>query len=551
MLKPCIIGFCFWTAVTAAWAAPDSAPLPLPDRVVLKEGAPLPPGALERVLRGLVLEETDQQVRIDLSDKRGILQVVAVPRGDVERVERGDASLREMGLNPERFQKPAFSQVQEFYPGRIRELEAFLEKYPEGRDRAVVAALVQELQEEARRVGAGEIRVGATWHRMGDLFPADRAAWAVLAALAEADDKALLTRAADFVSRVESTRNSRFFADVLEYWQKRCARFSADAAQAAPSASALLQMDVDRLRRILAEADQAAAGLQDGGADWDQAVSVLARAGAQWPELEEIRHRLEAEAAKCRQACEEAVQGRKWAEAEACMKRYRFVIESGGKVGEEAKKWMADRQAEWEAGSRLEALHADWDARRLDGLRKRIEDFLQGDGGRVPDAQRKDLQRIVGEIKTLEQEQERGRLAALLAEGKLDELAAELESRRLKLAQVPGESPERQPVSDLAVDGASAALKNGRFVQAFAFVMEAWRIHPGNARAQIALSVALLGLLVGGLAVLLPALLFYAVVSNRLNLHFFKRRLKAYRTEEERFQARQREAVERSGGGAA
>lgn len=206
-------------------AAQEPAALPLPGRVVLRESAELPLGTDGRVLRGEVLEENAQTVRIDLSDKRGILQVVAVPMADVERIEQGDASLREMALNPERFQRPPFSQVQEFYPARIRELEAFWAKYPEGRDRAVVAALIQELGAEAQRVAAGEIRIGEAWQRMVDLSTADRAVWTVLASLAEADDKALMMRAGEFAARVESSRNSRFFADTLEYFRKRCARF--------------------------------------------------------------------------------------------------------------------------------------------------------------------------------------------------------------------------------------------------------------------------------------------------------------------------------------
>lgn len=296
---------------------------------------------------------------------------------DVERIEQGDAYLRKMALNPQRFQRPPFSQVQEFYPARIREPEAFGARYSEGRDRAVVAALIQELGAEAQRVAAGEIRIGEAWQRMVGLSPADRAVWTVLASLAEADDKALMMRAGEFAARVESSRNSRFFADTLEYFRKRCARFQAEVITASPAAAALLQKeDVGPLHRILNDVNQAAAWLQEDGADWDRAVNLLAKAGAQWPELEEIKRRLDAEAAKWRQACEQAVQERKWAEAEAFLKRYRFVVESGGKAGEEAKKWMADRQAEWEAGCRLEALRADSESLQLDGLAKRIGDFL-------------------------------------------------------------------------------------------------------------------------------------------------------------------------------
>jgi hypothetical protein len=57
----------------------------------------------------------------------------------------------------------AFGRV---YPGRIAELEAFLRKFPESRERARVEELLQALREEAAKVGQGMIRVGTGWFRL-------------------------------------------------------------------------------------------------------------------------------------------------------------------------------------------------------------------------------------------------------------------------------------------------------------------------------------------------------------------------------------------------
>lgn len=535
-----------WFLGMGPLAAQEPVPLDLPDRVVLKEGAPLPAGVASRDFRGAVLEEDEERVRVDLSDKKGIAQVVVVPRADLELLERGDGSLREMGLNPERFRKPPFSRPEGFYPGRIAELEAFLRKFPESRERAWVEGLLEALREEAAKAGQGMIRVGTGWFQASGLGEADRAAWGVLSALGDAEDRVFYKQAAGFAEQVESCRSSRFFPVVVGHFQERAARARIEVAQASPLAGRLLDENVARLEKLVGEVAQAGEWLQTPE-HRGQALEVLARVAAQWPELAEVPRKLRAEEERARAEFAAALERGQWDVAQGSLQRCRLVMQALGGKQLEAEAWITAQSTALEAGMRMEALRADWEAKRLDGLKERVEEALSRWGGQLPESQREELKAIVLGLAELHRQEERGRMAALLAGGRLDELAGEIGRRKTAMAQSPELAGERGALAEMAVEGAVAALKRQRPGLAFSLVMDAWRIDPGNARAQLALTVTLLGLLCGGLFVLLVVLLVYAVLFNRVNLHFFKRRLKAYRVEEERFQQRQRAAADRSG----
>jgi hypothetical protein len=270
---------------------------------------------------------------------------------------------------------------------------------------------------------------------------------------------------------------------------------------------------------------------------------------AQWPGLAEVRQKLMEEEARARAEFASALERGQWDEAQSRLHYCTQVIQArGGKQEEqeEAAAWIKAQSASLEAGMRVEALRADWEAKRLDGLKERVEEALSRWSGHLSESQQEVLKAIALGLAELRRQEERGRLVALLAEGRLEELAGEIERRKTVLAQRPELEVERGALAEMAVEGAVAALKRQRLGLAFSLLMDAWRIDPGNARAQIALTVTLVGLLCGGLVVLLGILLVYAVLSNRVNLHFFKRRLKAYWTEEARFRQRQRAAAERS-----
>jgi hypothetical protein len=252
------------------------------------------------------------------------------------------------------------------------------------------------------------------------------------------------------------------------------------------------------------------------------------------------------EEARARAEFASALERGQWEEAQSRLHYCTQVIQARGGKQEEAAAWIKAQSASLEAGMRVEALRADWEAKRLDGLKERVEEALSRWSGHLSESQQEVLKAIALGLAELRRQEERGRLAALLAEGRLEELAAEIERRKTVLAQRPELEVERGALAEMAVEVAVAALKRQRLGLAFSLLMDAWRIDPGNARAQIALTVTLVGLLCGGLVVLLGILLVYAVLSNRVNLHFFKKRLRACRMEEARFQQRQQAAADRS-----
>jgi hypothetical protein len=377
------------------------------------------------------------------------------------------------------------------------------------------------------------------------LSEADRAAWGVLSALGDVEDRVFYKQAAGFAEQVESCRNSRFFPVVLGHFQQRAARARIEVARASPLAGRLLEENVARLEKLVGEVVLAGEWLQTPELR-GQAVEVLARVAAQWPGLAEVRQKLMEEEARARAEFASALERGKWDEAQSCLDYCRQVIQAQGGKQEEAAAWIKAQSTILEAGMGVEALRADWEAKRLDGLKERVEEALSRWSGHLSESQQEELKAIALGLEELRRQEERGRLAALLAEGRLEELAEEIVQRKSTVAQSPELAGERGALAEMAVKGAVAALKRQRPGLAFSLVMDAWRIDPGNAQAQIALTVTLVGLLCGGLVVLLGVLLVYAVLSNRINLHFFKKRLRAYRMEEARFQQRQQAAADRS-----
>lgn len=518
--------------------------LDLPDVVELREGAPVPTGVTETPIRGVVVEETADAIRLDLSGTRGIEHVVSVPKKDIQSLKRGDASTREKGKNAELFVRPRLSMAETFYPPRIAQLRAFVEKFPESRHRAEVEALIRDLEQDREEVAAGRVRVDSEWMAASSLTPLDREAWALLQQLSGVASTDFYLQAGEWADRVEGNRGSRFFPDLVEFFQAKSTRARSEVAGASALAAALLATDVVFLRRALAQSQEGRA-LLDGGieGDWERGLDLMSQALGGWPQLETARRTLSEAAAAERTAHERALEAAQWDEARRTLDRHQRLAKMvPGSLQEEKKadEWVTQQEGQIEVGEAMQAARKLVDTESLGEARLKIE-HIQARLGAFLDPQKvRTLEGMLGEIREKENVREKGRVKAILEGGQLEELAAEVERQRLALAQKPADAPERGAWAELAVDGAVQALRSFQWTVGFRLVMDAWRIDPGNAKAQIALSVMIGGFVVGVLAMVLPTLLVYAAFSNRVELHFFRRRLQAHRLEDERHQERLR-----------
>lgn len=500
MQAVCLAGALGLLLMSVTGQAQAEEQLDLPDLVILREGVPLPVGLHEREVRGLVVEMTEEVVRVDVSTRRGIRQVISLPRADVEKVERGDASLRFMGMHPDWFVLPPFSRPPAFYTERRAGLEDFLRQHPQARNRDQVESLLEELKREQLRVEQGQIRVGDAWHEASGLAGVDREAWSFLTGMAETDHKNFIRQSADFAQQVQASRRSRFFPQILLYYQERAERYRPEVARSSPVAARLLEEQSGRYERLLVSAGEAFELIRsEGVAERDRGVNLLVQAAAAWPELEEIGRFLESQRAKQMELGEDALRSGRWDEAESRLERFAQLAGVLGAPDSEAAGWMELARKRSQAGRAADGMLMDWKARRLEGLKERMDELLAAHEAHLLESAREDLKRASADLVRLRQEEERQTLLQMLESGKWEQLAREIEAGRLRLQQATGErATERTWLAETAVEAAWAAVCAGRPGLAVGLVMDAWRIDSGNIRAQVALTVLSLTLLVGG-----------------------------------------------------
>jgi hypothetical protein len=139
--------------------------LSLPDKVILKEGAALPPFTTEREIDCIILEETGEKVVFNASRKKGVEERREVSLNDVEKVVHGDPSTRAFDLIRNRLALPPDSLNEAFYLNAISVcFEPFLKQNPGSSHRAEVENAIKAYREEGARIRQGDVRVGDTWY---------------------------------------------------------------------------------------------------------------------------------------------------------------------------------------------------------------------------------------------------------------------------------------------------------------------------------------------------------------------------------------------------
>ncbi|MEM0970445.1 MAG: hypothetical protein AAGJ31_13905, partial [Verrucomicrobiota bacterium] len=122
------------------------------DKVVLKSGT---------VLEGTILEESPDQVRIEVL-LGSIKEKKTVPMSEVERIEKAapdDIAFGELsGMLP----TPSLLDASK-YAERLSRVNAFLTNHPTSKHQEAVKKMQSELQEEEKRVKAGDIKLKGEW----------------------------------------------------------------------------------------------------------------------------------------------------------------------------------------------------------------------------------------------------------------------------------------------------------------------------------------------------------------------------------------------------
>lgn len=523
--------------------------MPMPDRVVIKEGAAVPPGLAGPEIACLILEEGATALRVDVSTFRGIQQVVVIPRSDVSKVVRGDASLRPWYEIGRIIQWPRHSRPAAYYENPLKKLEGFLKQYPESPRTAEAAAEKKRWQSELEKVRQGNFRILDRWFQPAELGDTDRLAWTFRNGLPADAAPAVLEDWEALLKGVQSHHASRFYPALQEDVRRLAALRRSQFAEAFHKNKAdwaVLEEPLEPLWEAWGIMSGLDVPAMDPLAGREVFLNSLQRVRGLWKDLEWIDTLLDAGLDRVRERIERDKGEGNPAEASGLVEVWKPALALFSQGSESRAKWEAwfaaknEEQADAEALAVLEKALADKDWALLE---KRLPSLL----GKTQPANGA-LGRRVLEIKKMYQEmmaaEAAEELQRLVAGKKYSEVLALARDKRLKM-EVGGGDWEilRQQQADILVEVAQSALGEYHFWTSWRLVLEAWRTKPGNVKAQMAITLGATGGFLFLLVLALPLLLVYAWLSQLINQIFFRRRLRVTRMEEERHLRRQREAA--------
>ncbi|MES2309291.1 MAG: hypothetical protein V4507_10580 [Verrucomicrobiota bacterium] len=141
-----------------------SEDLVLPDTIVFKEGATLPPAVKGPELKCAILSETETSIRVDRSVVKGISDIHEISKdiiADIKRADPGERRFQELKAN---FKMPEDSQEVAYYTQIIDEdLDPFLSKYANSQYIPDVQKMQQQVKSELERIYIGDVRRGDRW----------------------------------------------------------------------------------------------------------------------------------------------------------------------------------------------------------------------------------------------------------------------------------------------------------------------------------------------------------------------------------------------------
>jgi len=530
-------------------AAPGGA-LPMPDLVVVKATAKLPAGVVGPELPCVILEETADSYRLDLSAFRGIQRVVVIARSDVERVRRGDSSLRPWMELTISLDWPEHSREAAHYEATLKRIGVFLEKFPDSPNAAKARQDKERWEEELVRVRQGEFRVRDRWFKPANLSETDRRAWTFWK---ELPGEAVPVELEDWVKLLAELRKhhpSRFYPAIQERTKQlvslRRFQYPTDLPRLDADWS-VLEESTDPLWKAWQILGHLETRPFEPTAPAEDVLNPLQEARGLWEDSEWVDTLLEGFLEKVAGKVDEEMKEGNWEAASLKLERWKKalgVFREQSATAKDRERWFEATSQDIQNGRSLLDLEKalekkDWPA--VEALYKE----LLGSQGLGEGA----IRRRVLEIQKLHEEwlvaEESARFGKLIETRKYDEVLDYARTRRLEMEGGDAKwEVFQQQQADLLVEVAQSAFMDIQPWMAWRLVLEAWRTKPGNIKAQIAVTLGAAGgfliLLLGAL----PLLLVYAWASKIIEQYYFSRRLRVVNEEEERHSRRQREAAD-------
>jgi hypothetical protein len=530
-------------------AAPGGE-LPMPDLVVVKPGAKLPAGVEGPELPCVILEETVDGYRVDLSAFRGIQKVVVISRPDVERVRRGDSSLRSWMELEKSLEWPEHSREAAHYDHTLGRLRAFLEKFPESPNTVKAQQEKIRWEEELALVRRGEFRVRDRWFKPADLSETDRRAWTFWKELPGETVPAELEDWVKILGELRKHHPSRFYPAIQERAKRlvsvRRFQYPADLPKLDADWS-VLEESTDPLWKAWQILGNLESRPFEPTAPADEVLNPLQEARGLWEDSEWVDTLLERYLVQVAGKVGEEMKGGDWEGASVKLEQWKKalgVFRDQSTFAADRKRWFETTAEEIENGRSLLDMEKALEKGEWTVVEVKIKELLGrhelGEGA---------IRRRVLEIQKLHEEwmvaQESARLGELIDTRKYEEVLNYARARRLEME---GDDAKwgvfQQQQADLLVEVAQSAFMDIQPWMAWRLVLEAWRTKPGNLKAQMAVTLGAAGGFLILLLCALPLLLLYAWVSKIIEQFYFARRLRVVKEEEERHSRRLREAVD-------
>jgi hypothetical protein len=138
--------------------------LVLPDVIVFKDGATLPPAIKGPDVKCSILSETETSIRIDRSVTKGISDIHEISKDIILEVRRADPGERRYQELKGSFKMPEDSQEVAYYNQILEnDLEPFTSKFSTSKYIPEVQAMIQQIKSELERIYIGDVRRGERW----------------------------------------------------------------------------------------------------------------------------------------------------------------------------------------------------------------------------------------------------------------------------------------------------------------------------------------------------------------------------------------------------
>ncbi len=157
--RHCLL-ICFFISISFLFAED----LVLPDTIIFKEGATLPPSIKSMELKCAIVSETETTIKIDRSIVKGISDFQEFPKEIVADIRRADLGERRYQEIKSTFKMPEDSQEVAYYNQILEEdLEPFISKFEKSQYLPEVQKMIGLVRAELEKLYIGQVRRGDRW----------------------------------------------------------------------------------------------------------------------------------------------------------------------------------------------------------------------------------------------------------------------------------------------------------------------------------------------------------------------------------------------------